>query len=108
MAKNSLHPAYGTGLQEWLEQHAEVRYFLVIGDCTDLCIYQTAMYLRLTANAAQRDCQIVVPENCVQTYDLPVDVAQAIGIDAPRRRPDAPRLSLSHGLNGVRIVKAVE
>ena len=108
VAKNSLHPAYGTGLQNWLEQHDAVRYFLVVGDCTDLCIYQTAMYLRLTANAAQRDCQIVVPENCVQTYDLPVGLAQTIGA-MPHDGDLMHLVFLYHmALNGVRIVKAVE
>ena len=106
--KNSLHPAYGTVLEAWLAQHDAVRYFLVIGDCTDLCVYQTAMYLRLSANAAQRACQVVVPENCVQTYDLPVETAHAIG--APPHDGDLlHRVILYHmALNGVRVVKAVE
>ncbi len=108
IAKNSLHPAYGTGLANWLERHPAVRYFLVMGDCTDLCVYQTAMYLRLAANAAQRDCHVVVPEDCVQTYDLPVAAAQALGV-MPH---DGDVLHLvflySMALNGVRIVKAVE
>jgi nicotinamidase-related amidase len=106
--KNSLHPAYGTALEGWLAEHPEVRYFLIVGDCTDLCIYQTAMYLRLSANAAQRDCQVIVPENCVQTYDLPVTSAQSIG--AMPHDGDLLHLIFlySMALNGVRIVKAVE
>ncbi len=108
VAKNSLHPAYGTELEAWLAQRPEVRYFVIIGDCTDLCIYQTAMYLRLAANAAQRECQVVVPENCVQTYDLPVATAQTIG--AMPHDGDVLHLIFlySMALNGVRIVKAVE
>lgn len=106
--KNSLHPAFGTGLEEWLAQHEDVRYFLIVGDCTDLCIYQTAMYLRLAANAAQRDCQVVIPENCVQTYDLPVDIAQAIGV-MPHDGDLLHLVFLYHMvLNGMRIVKTVE
>ena len=106
--KNSLHPAYGTGLAQWLGQHPEVRCFLVIGDCTDLCVYQTAMYLRLSANAVQRDCQVVVPENCVQTYDLPVEIAQEIGA-MPHDGDLLHLVFLFHmALNGVHIVKAVE
>lgn len=106
--KNSLHPAYGAGLEAWLARHDAVRYFLVVGDCTDLCVYQTAMYLRLAANAAQRACQVVVPENCVQTYDLPVDAAHAIGA-LPHDGDLLHRVFLYHmALNGVRVVKAVE
>ena len=108
VAKNSLHPAYGTELSNWLERHPEAQYFLVLGDCTDLCVYQTAMFLRLAANASQRACQVVVPENCVQTYDLPVAAAQAIG--AMPHDGDLLHLVFlySMALNGIRIVKAVE
>lgn len=106
--KNSLHPAYETGLAAWLAQHQDVRYFVIVGDCTDLCIYQTAMYLRLAANAAQRDCQVVIPEDCVQTYDLPVDIARAIGV-MPHDGDLMHLVFLYHmALNGVRIVKSVE
>lgn len=108
IAKNSLHPAYGTGLARWLDRHPEVQYFLILGDCTDLCVYQTAMYLRLAANAAQHACQVVVPENCVQTYDLPVAAAREIGA-MPHDGDLLHLVFLYHmALNGVRIVKAVE
>ncbi len=106
--KNSLHPAYGTGLEHWLAAHPGVRYFLVIGDCTDLCVYQTAMFLRLAANAAQRECRVVVPESCVQTYDLPVAAAQAIGA-LPHDGDLLHLVFLYHmALNGIHVVKAVE
>jgi nicotinamidase-related amidase len=53
---------------------------IVVGDCTDLCVYQAAMHLRLRANAAgDRGFEVVVPEDCVQTYDLPVETAQRLG-----------------------------
>ena len=95
-------------MRHWLAQRPEVRYFVISGDCTDLCVYQTALYLRLTANAAQRECQVVVPENCVQTYDLPVAAAQTSG--AMPHAGDVMHLVFlySMALNGVRIVKAVE
>ena len=66
------------------------------------------MYVRLAANAAQRDCQVVVPENCVQTYDLPVAIAKSIGA-MPHDGDLLHLVFLYHmALNGVRIVKAVE
>ena len=79
--KNSLHPGLGTGLDRWLEAHAELRDAIVVGDCTDLCTYHLAMHLRLRANAYDmQDVRVIVPANAVDTYDLSVESAQATGI----------------------------
>jgi len=77
--KNSLHPALHTDLDRWLAERPEVNTFITVGDCTDLCLYQLAMHLKLGANAIDRRVHVIVPANCVQTYDLPVPTAQAIG-----------------------------
>ena len=81
LEKNSISSAHGTGLDAWLDDPAQagVDTFIVVGDCTDLCTYQLAMHLKTRANAAGRAVRVVVPEDCVQTYDLPVDVAAGIG-----------------------------
>ena len=81
--KNSIASHLNTGLNAWLDAHAEVTTFIVVGDCSDLCTYQLAMHLRLHANANQLgDVRVVVPENCVQTYDTPVKTALKLGISA--------------------------
>jgi nicotinamidase-related amidase len=68
--KNSLHPAIGTELEEWLQEHG-TREMIVVGDCTDLCTYQLAMHLRMRANAYNiKNARVIVPANGVQTYDL--------------------------------------
>lgn len=81
MPKNSLHPMPGTSfaslLDEWLA--ADVSTICVVGDVTDMCVYNAAMAVRLTCNALDRDARVVVPTECVQTYDLPVRVAEEIG-----------------------------
>lgn len=80
MAKNSLSSSINTGLETWLGSHPEVTAFLVVGDCTDLCVYQLAMHLRLRANALNLgDVRVLLPVDGVDTFDLPVDVAQEIG-----------------------------
>ena len=81
LPKNSLSSAIGTRLDAWLNaHHADVDTFIVVGDCTDLCVYQLAMHLRLRANARGYAQRVIVPADCVQTYDLPVDIAQNLGI----------------------------
>lgn len=76
--KNSISSA-GIGLGEWMSAHPEVETCIVVGDCTDLCTYQLAMHLRLYANENQLQRRVVLPENCVDTFDVPVDVAIQIG-----------------------------
>ncbi len=79
--KNSVSVSIGTGLDDWLAAHPEVKTFLVVGDCTDFCTHQLAMHLRLRANAFQRqDTRVIVPIDGVDTFHIPVEVAQEAGI----------------------------
>lgn len=72
--KNSLHPAIDTGFDAWLDAHPKLRNAIVIGDCTDLCVTALAMHLRLRANARGiQGFQVIVPIDCVDTFDIPDD-----------------------------------
>ena len=77
--KNSLHTITGTTAEQWLQGRPEVDTFIVTGDCTDLCAYDLAMDLKLRANQVDLPRRVVVAENCVQTYDLPPEIAARIG-----------------------------
>jgi hypothetical protein len=66
------------------------------------------MYLRIGANEKQiRGRRVILPVNTVDTYDLPVDVAQRIGA-TPH---DAEFLHLTYlyhmMLNGIEIVTEI-
>jgi hypothetical protein len=80
---------------------------IVVGDCTDLCTYQVAVPLKLAANQADRPLRIVVPRDCVQTYDLPVDIAQRVG--APPHAGDLlHEVFLYHmALHGIEVVSHI-
>jgi nicotinamidase-related amidase len=70
--KNSLSPAIATALDEWLTMNRQVTTAIVVGDCTDLCTYQLAMYLRMRANALNiAGYSVVVPMDAVDTFDIP-------------------------------------
>lgn len=102
--KNSIHSGLNTGLTAWLAEHPEINAFLIVGDCTDLCIYQIAMHLRLDANARQLQRRVIVPANCVNTYDTPVEVALTQGIP-PHPGDFLHATFLYHmALNGVEVV----
>jgi nicotinamidase-related amidase len=106
--KNSISSNINTGLPDWLSAHPEVNTFIVVGDCTDLCTYQLAMYLRLRANAQQRAAdRIILPADCVDTYDLPVQIAQEIGA-FPHHGDLLHAIFLySMALNGIQVVAKV-
>jgi nicotinamidase-related amidase len=77
--KNSLHTIVETTMEQWLENHSLVDTFIVTGLCTDLCAYDLALDLKLRGNARDIPRRVIVPANCVNTYDLPVDTAKKIG-----------------------------
>jgi nicotinamidase-related amidase len=107
--KNSLNPALALSFQDWLVRHDAVQAFIIVGDCTDLCVYQIAMALRVRANdLQQRDLRVIVPSDCVDTYDLPVDVARSMGA-MPHAGDLLHLIFLYHmALNGVEVVAHVE
>jgi nicotinamidase-related amidase len=79
--KDSVSVAIGTEVDDWLVAHPEVTTFLVVGDCTDFCTHQLAMHLRLRANALMHhDARVVVVMDGVDTFDIPVNVAEEAGI----------------------------
>lgn len=104
--KNSLHPALETEFEPWLEAHPELRTAIVVGNCTDLCVYQLAMHLRLRHNARNLpDVRVIVPANAVDTYDLSPAAAAAIGA-MPHPGDFFHQVFLYHlALNGIEVVR---
>lgn len=103
--KNSISSTIGTELPAWLDDHPEVTTFIIVGDCTDLCIYQLAIHLRLRANALHHATErVILLADCVDTYDLPVQVAEEL--DAFPHHGDLLHLIFlySMALNGVEVV----
>ena len=108
IAKNSTASGLNTGLEAWITEHPEVDTFIVAGDCTDLCTYQLAMYLRLDANARQLARRVIVPANCVQTYDFPVEAALQVGA-VPHPGDLLHAVFLHHMmLNGAEVVAEIQ
>ncbi|MGH2618429.1 MAG: cysteine hydrolase family protein [Thermomicrobiales bacterium] len=104
--KNSLHPAHETEFDAWLDAHPELRTAIVVGNCTDLCVYQAAMHLRLRHNARNvPGMTVIVPANAVDTYDLPAEVARAAGA-MPHHGDFLHQVFLYHmALNGIDVVR---
>jgi len=105
LEKNSISTGLNSGFNEWLAAHPQVDTFIVVGDCTDLCVYQLAMHLRLDANARQMQRRVVVPASAVDTYDRTVEVARKEG-GLPHAADLHHAFFLYHmALNGIEVVK---
>lgn len=106
IGKNSLHPAINTEFDRWLEEHMQVRTAIVVGNCTDFCIYNLAMYLRMRANALDlSEYEVVVPAKEVDTYDMPEHVAAATG-SLPHSGRFFHEVFLYHmATNGIRVLQ---
>jgi nicotinamidase-related amidase len=106
--KNALSPNDGTGFDAWFDANADLTTAIVVGDCTDLCVYQLAMHLRIRANALNRTpFGVIVPANAVDTFDLPPNRATALGA-IPHPGDFFHRVFLYHlALNGIRVVRAL-
>lgn len=107
LRKNSVNPAFDTGLDDWLNAHP-IHTAIVVGDCTDICAYLLALHLRTRANQRNEPLRVIVPANCVQTYDLPLPVAQPIGA-MPHDGDFLHALFLYHmALHKLEVVSAIE
>jgi nicotinamidase-related amidase len=107
IAKNSLSSHLGTPLGAWLAERPQVDTFIIVGDCTDLCVFSAAMHLRLEANALNLRRRVIVPAAAVDTFDTPVQVASDLGIMA--HDGDLHHVLFLHNMaqNGVEVVAAI-
>ncbi len=106
--KNSIDSSIDTELDEWLSDHPRVQTFVVVGDCTDLCTYQLAMHLKVSANAYQKTRWVVVPANCTETYDTPIETAKEIGAFAHPADFFHYTFLYHMAMNGIEVVKEIQ
>ena len=105
--KSSPQPAFGTSLDEWVDVHPGVNTYFVVGNCTDLSLYQLAVYLKFRALSRQIQRRVIVPADCAATYDLPPERAGELGT-LPHDGELLDRLFLYHMAgSGVEVVRAV-
>ncbi len=107
LLKNSTSSNVNTGLQEWLTRRPQLDTFFVVGNCTDICVYQLAIFLQVDANTTQKERRIFIPADCVATYDLPLTVTQRQG-GMPHPASLLHAIFLYHmALNGIEIVQSI-
>lgn len=102
--KNSLSSLINTRMGGWFAERPALRTFIVVGNCTDLCVYSMAMDVRLMANAHHLPYSVIVPAHLVNTFDTPVSTATAAGIKA--HDGDLHHIMFAHhmALNGIEVI----
>lgn len=67
--KNSTNGYLAPKFREWMDRCA-TSTFILVGDCTDLCVMQLALTMKTHFNQLDRTSRIIVPVNAVATYSL--------------------------------------
>jgi nicotinamidase-related amidase len=104
--KRTINPGIERSLGAWLDENDALRQFLVVGDCTDICVYLLALYLKTRSVARNVAMNVVVPANCVDTFEIPMGPET----NAPLPHPG----DLTHyfflyhmQLNGIKVVAEI-
>lgn len=85
--KGSTNGMLEPAMQQWLAAHSEIDTLILVGDCTDICVYQFAVAAKCWFTRQNKPVRILVPANLVDTFDgpgHPADELQAIFLDSMR------------------------
>jgi nicotinamidase-related amidase len=68
--KNSTNGFHSKGFQDWLKKYEdEVDNYIITGCVTDICVLQFALSLKSYFNEKNINKRVIVPKNCVETYE---------------------------------------
>ena len=68
--KNSTNGFLAEGFRKWLLENEDVENFIVVGCVTDICLSDMAKTLQCYIYENNLDKKVIVPINCVETYDF--------------------------------------
>lgn len=69
--KNSINGFHSTKFQEWINNNEDIKNYIIVGVCTDICVKTLAISLKTYFNEINQYKKIIVPKNMVETYDAP-------------------------------------
>lgn len=98
ISKNSTNGFLETEFQNWLKSNESIDTFIVVGNCTDICVYQFVTTLKAHFNRENKNSNIYVAEHLTNTFDGGMHNADLLQIMS--------LFSMSN--NGINIVKDVK
>ncbi len=96
--KNSTNGFLEPAFRDWLATHPRINHFIIVGDCTDICVEQFAITLKTYFNANNQPSRLIVPISCVETYDFDVHAADLMNVIALYKMM----------MNGIEIIRHLE
>lgn len=105
--KNSVSPFQNTRFSEWLVKNKQIDTFIMVGNCTDICIYQAVLELKTEANSHNTPRRIIVPESCVATFETSLETARKIGAMPHDSTLFHDIFLYSMKLNGAQVFKSI-
>lgn len=98
IAKNSTNGFLEEEFKKWLQKNSNINNFIIVGDCTDICILQFSETLKAYFNMQNRRVNVIVPVDCVDTFDGGLHDADLMNV-----------FSLFNMMgNGINVVKRIE
>lgn len=69
--KNSTSTIYAPNFLKDIDKMVKLKEVIIIGCCTDICVLNLAIPLQNYFDQKDRNVQIIIPKNAVETYDAP-------------------------------------
>ena len=69
--KNSTCGYVTKEFQEYLESKQNFKEVVIVGVCLDICVINMAIPLKMYLNEHNKNCEVIVPMNAVETFDSP-------------------------------------
>lgn len=95
--KGSTNGFHELVFQQCLITNPQTNTFIITGDCTDICVLQLCLTLKTWYTSNNKNVNIIVPLNCVETYNAPEHNSDFMNLVAIKLLSD----------NGITIVKEI-
>lgn len=70
--KNSTNGFHAPEFKSWLDEVInKIDNFIIVGCVTDICVLQFSLTLKTYFNQMNLNKKVIVPANCVETFDIP-------------------------------------
>ena len=67
--KNSTNGFLEPAFEAWMRENPGVDTYILVGDCTDICVMQFALTMKAWHNSRNRALRMLIPVPLVETYD---------------------------------------
>lgn len=96
--KNSTNGFLEISFLNWLRENKDMENFIIVGNCTDICIQQFVLSLKSYYNMINKNINIILVKELVETYDSELHYADLVNLTS----------IYNMSINGINIVSKVD